>query len=118
MVFPHLMLLFSLSADRVYKMSERTLTQPPARISAGRGMAPSTAVNLSLTKSFIWKEKKKRVRGGREDEMRHNPGVDGGGINVNLWLQSRLDCEEFIFVRESFKATFQTLEPHTRNDLP
>lgn len=50
--------------------------------------------------------------------MRHNPGVDGGGINVNLWLQSRLDCEEFIFVRESFKATFQTLEPHTWNDLP
>lgn len=71
MVFPHLTLPFSLSADRVDKMSERTLTQPPARISAGRGMAPSTVVNLSLTKSFIWKEKK-RVRvgvgGGRRDE--------------------------------------------------
>lgn len=44
-------------------MSERTLTQPPARISAGRGMAPSTVVNLSLTKSFIWKEKREKGKG-------------------------------------------------------
>lgn len=73
-------------------MSERPLTQPPARISAGRGMAPSTVVNLSLTKSFIWKEK--REAGG--EEMSRNPGVDGGALTLT-W-----GCSRGLIARSSY----------------
>lgn len=74
--------------------------------------------------TYLWqnrssgKKKGKREGGGGRDEMRTQSRCWWRGINVNLGLQSPLDCTEFIFVSESFKATFQTPEPHMWNDLP
>lgn len=75
-------------------MSGAMLTQPPARISAGRTMVPSTVVNLSLTKSFIWGGE--RVGRGWKGEMRHNPGVERGALMLTC------GCSHILIAKSSY----------------
>lgn len=74
-------------------MSGAMLTQPPARISAGRTMVPSTVVNLSLTKSFIWGGKKSVGGEMGRGKMRHNPDVESGALMLTCGCSHILIAE-------------------------
>lgn len=93
------------------------LTHPPARISAIKGMVLSCVVNLSLTKSFTWKKKKRTKEGIKKKEVKWATILAAKGINVNSSCSHILIAEllpapcMFFIHSESLRATFWNTEP-------
>lgn len=86
-------LCFLSSSTHCIMITKVMLTHPPARISANSGMVSSSEVNLSLTKSFIWKKREEDIK--KKRQMRHNPNLDSRALMLTC------GCSHILIVKSA-----------------